>query len=894
LPLEIAFTTVLSSGNNELLFRIAWQVKTTLVQIIALLTFATAGVCGAEKIVIGGYDGLDPHVQPETYPVLLALSGGGARGLATIGILKAFEEKDINVVGIAGTSMGGIIGGLYASGYSADQLDSIVNELNFSTLFSNSPSRKSMFLTRRQEKDRHLLSVRFHGFKPIIPQAITAGQKLTSILTNLTTKATYRSGSDFMHLPIPFKTVSTDIVSGLPIVIDSGSIADAMRATMAFPLAFTGVERDDQILMDGGMLAPVPVDLVRSMSDSNSVVVAVNTTSPLLKRQDIVTPVDIAHQVTTIMTADKLAQQLSHADFVITPELAEFRASDFKDKDLLIQMGYEAGIEAADSIIQIEREREQKVYYRIASISASPNPQDSDLFLSFSGKTLSRGELIDNLKSVCRTRRMLRLAVSIDPMDSLQHGDTLAVNLLFTPSANFRYDRVDFRFTGNTIFSDSTLASLFIEPDSTITLRILKDGFQRIYDLYDSLGFDLVNVKNVKIDYQHQRIDATIDEAIIKRIDVVDNRRTKDWYVRSHFPLDRGEPYSTKRASQGISHIYGTDLFDRVTVDVLPYENGALVKIRVEEKESRQLRLGWHWDDEYNSEEFAELVDDNVAGIGLEYLLHARYSTDRQRYYASLKTDRIFSTYLTARAAVEHSMLERQLYKTDNTTDGVFTTYTNGFDVSVGQQIARLGTASADLILQQLKYTYSDGRPIERLGLRVLALRSVVENLDRIPFPTSGNRHMFELDLAGRFLGGDAEYSKFYWSLETYLPLSQYLNYHPHVALGISRAGLPASEKFYLGGLHSFAGLRTYQLSGDKMFLLSNEMRVKFPLRLYLTFRYDLGDVYHSTDQIKLSNLRHGFGTILGLDSPVGPMEFGYGVTNSGVHRWYLSAGFNF
>ncbi len=871
--------------------------KTALIHIAALLLLTTSGICSGSTIVIGGYDGLDPQDKAESYPILLALSGGGARGLSVIGVLKAFEEKNIRVAGIAGTSMGGIVGGLYASGYTADQLDSIVDRLDFNTLFSNSPSRTSMFFTRRLEKDRHLLSIRFRGLKPIIPQAITAGQKLTSILTTLTTKATYHCGADFMHLPIPFKTISTDIVSGRSVIIDSGSIADAMRATMAFPLAFTGLERHDEILMDGGMLTPVPVDLVRSMSDSVMVVVAVNTTSPLLHRQEIVTPVDIAHQVTTIMTADKLAQQLADADYVITPEIDEYRASDFKDKDLMIRKGYEAGIAAADSIIELQKGQERRKFYYLNSLRMESDSRDLRWFDSLQHRVVSRGTLINELKAIYRDHGLLRLAVALTPTDSLPTGyqvDTVEVNLDISITRNFRYAKVEFHFVGNTIFDDSTLASQFITPDSTITLTTLKEGFTRIAALYDSFGYDLVDAKPTSIDYANERIYVGIDEAVIRRIDIVDNKRTKDWYVRSHFPLDRGELYSTRRAAQGISHIYGTDLFDRVTIDVLPYDSGALVKIGVEEKEYRQLRIGWHWDDEYQSEEFAELVDDNVAGIGLEYLLHARYSSDRQHYYASLKTDRIFSTYLTARAAIDHTMLERQLYNPDNTTDGVITEYGTGFDLTFGQQIARLGTVSAGLVVRQLKYTYTNGNPIERLGLRMLVLRSVVENLDRIPFPNSGNRHVFELDLAGRFLGGDAEYSKFHWSLETYLPFTQYVNYHPHVALGISRAGLPASERFYLGGLHSFAGLRTYQLSGDKMFLLSNEIRFKLPLDLYLSFSYDLGDVYHSTDQIKLNGLRHGFGTVLGLDSPLGPVEFGYGVTNSNVDRWYLSIGFGF
>ena len=199
-----------------------------------------------------------------------------------------------------------------------------------------------MTTTERPEKERFLLSIRFTGFKPYIPHALTAGQKLTDFLTKLTLRANYIAGGDFSRLTVPFKAVTTDILSGEKILLDRGNLADAMRATMAFPLAFTGVQNDGMILMDGGMVDPVPSDVVRAMNPNLDLVIAINTTSPLLPKEMINDPVDIANQVTTIMTMDKLAEGLRRADLVITPELNDYNSTDFKAVETLIQKGYEA------------------------------------------------------------------------------------------------------------------------------------------------------------------------------------------------------------------------------------------------------------------------------------------------------------------------------------------------------------------------------------------------------------------------------------------------------------------------------------------------------------------------------------------------------------------------
>ncbi len=148
-------------------------------------------------IKVGGLDGDNQILADSTYEIGLALSGGGARGLSAIGILKAFEEKHIKVIAITGTSIGGIVGSLYACGYSPAQMDSIITNLSFANLFSNRPERTTMLLTQREARERHLMAIRFDGFKPEIPSGLTAAQELSSQMTRLTATQNYFAGADF-------------------------------------------------------------------------------------------------------------------------------------------------------------------------------------------------------------------------------------------------------------------------------------------------------------------------------------------------------------------------------------------------------------------------------------------------------------------------------------------------------------------------------------------------------------------------------------------------------------------------------------------------------------------------------------------------------------------------
>ncbi len=873
--------------------------------ILCLWLLLSINALAAEQtITVGGLDGLDPNRKSEPYEIALALSGGGARGLSHIGLLSALEEKNIRVVAISGTSIGGVVGGLYACGYSPAEMIGLVDSVDFTALFSNDPARSAMFLTQRQEREHHLLLVRFDGWKPQLPQGLTGGQRLTAFLARLTSEPNYVAGGDFTRLPIPFKTVATDIVSGQLEVLSTGSLADAMRATMAFPLAFTGVEEGTRLLMDGGMLMPIPVDVVRTMVNSTTPVIAVNTTSPLMKREQLYSPLDIASQVTSIMTADKLREQLSAADLVVDPIGDAFSSAGFKHRDSIIALGYHRGLKAAEDIISLIENRADTTRYCPVTfeIICSDSALSRQVARAELDRPFTREQLVSNLKALASRENIFEIKAAIHPVFEDSHlrdfaaallqGSPVTLTLSVMPKPDL--DSYRLRFIGNHFFSDDSLMTISALPPGPLAPEDIRQAVDRLVEKYRDNGFDLAGVREVQIDEANREITITIDEVVVGQINVEQNDRTKDWLIRSYFPLRRGQPYSKRRVARGVADLYGTELFERVAVDLMPAESTAVITIRVQEQKHSQLRLGWHWHDEYKSEEFAEILDDNVLGIGLECALHAHYGPKRQNYHARLRMDRVFFTYLTAHLELFHDRLDRNLFDLDGSTSGHRDEDRWGGSFSLGQQMSRMGTMTARFSAEELDLRDNRNRTKTTLGLRTLRLQSLVETFDRTTFPTRGEKHLFELTFAGKLLGGEVEYTRVFSSMEIYFPLGPYLNYHPQVSIGLSRRGLPASEKFYIGGLRSFAGFRTDELSGDKMLLVNQTLRVKLPLNLYLSGHWDIGGTYSGTEDIKLESLRHGLGVTLSWETPAGPFEIGWGGGDSPKDRVYFQAGLNF
>ena len=295
--------------------------------------------------------------------VALALSGGGARGLAQIGVLRALEESGIEIDLIVGVSMGSIIGGLYASGIGPDSLEALVRHMEWGELLQNTPSRASLLLSQKDKAADWFLEIPMRGFRPVWPSGVTSGQKLYNYLSNLTQRATYLSHGDFDSLHVRFRAVSTDLVSGDCQVFSSGELALALRASMAFPLAVAPLRLDGKLLADGGLIDPLPVDVADSLSECP--VVAVNTASALSTIDNLDNPYAIANQATSVMTASPLEEALKRADFVCEPISAQISNVEFDHLDSLLAAGYRAGRVLAQ---QIQRR------FGTASVSGDVDP----------------------------------------------------------------------------------------------------------------------------------------------------------------------------------------------------------------------------------------------------------------------------------------------------------------------------------------------------------------------------------------------------------------------------------------------------------------------------------------------------------------------------------------
>ncbi len=275
----------------------------------------------------------------------LVLSGGGARGLAHIGVLKVLRELRVPVDCITGTSMGGIVGAVYATGAPVDEMESKVKAIDWKPVFQDRPDRRLMTERRKQEETGYLArpEVGFRNGAVQFPQGVLYGQNIEQVFAGLA----YRGGdvSDFSRLPFPFKAVATDIATGTPYVLDKGSLAKAMRATMSVPGVMAPVEIEGHLLVDGGLTENLPVDLARKMCAD--VVIAVNLGTPLLKASEITSIFSVSEQMINILTEQNVRASLAQirpGDILISPELGDIGASSFDRAADAIAIGEKAAL----------------------------------------------------------------------------------------------------------------------------------------------------------------------------------------------------------------------------------------------------------------------------------------------------------------------------------------------------------------------------------------------------------------------------------------------------------------------------------------------------------------------------------------------------------------------
>jgi NTE family protein len=311
----------------------------------------------------------------------VVFGGGGAKGAAHIGVLKVLEEQKIPVDYVAGTSMGAIVGALYASGLSAGELEKVITAIDWKDVFSGDPDRRDIDYRRKREDFEILtkLSVGIKDGKVVFPKGLIKDQKVNVLFEMLMLHTS--DINDFDKLPIPYRAIAADLETGEMVVIKGGRLADAARASMSVPGAFPPMELNNRLLIDGGIVRNVPVDIVREMGAD--IVICIDLDKPLPQRKDIGGSLSVLNQMIDIMMKENVKDQvktLGPKDVYINPDLGVLGSTDFDKAAEISSLGEKAAREKIDSLkrysvseseyaaFTARHHREQMTEVKIASV----------------------------------------------------------------------------------------------------------------------------------------------------------------------------------------------------------------------------------------------------------------------------------------------------------------------------------------------------------------------------------------------------------------------------------------------------------------------------------------------------------------------------------------------
>jgi NTE family protein len=823
----------------------------------------------------------------------VVLSGGGGRGLAQIGVLRVLESHNIPIDLIVGNSLGSVIGGLYASGYSTSEIESIATHTNWSELlsFTEETKRSDLFIGQKQTQQEGYFSIRFNGLEPIIPSSISGGQRLSNFLTYLSLQARYQPDSSFDDLKIPFRAIATDIISGKRVIIDHGSLAEAMRASITVPLLYSPLEKDSMFMVDGGLTSNIPVDVAKNLGCD--VVIAVNSTSSMRGLDNLKAPWEVADQIMSIMMQESNKQQLKLADIVITPMTGERIVSDFSGIDSLISAGKLAAEQNIRTISTAINAHE--------NISAHPPVLDTfKIIIDF-----EKGLIDENLKQEIyydvknNTLSQERIQEYINKFYGT--GKYSEVYAELTDSANQR--RVNFHqtpcvrikevlFNGNTLLSDDLIK---IEMDSCrnkfINDPCVARAFENILSHYRRQGFSLARVESVNVDSVTGILKFKIYEGQIIDIQYVGNEKTRSYIIRREFPLEVGDVFDIDKALEGIVNIKSTGLFEYALLDVKYLSNEPIIILKVKEKSSELVRLGFHADDEHGIVSTIDARDVNFRGAWEDLGIVLRYGYRDRFVRTEYTVNRIFHSYFTfnlrgyfkSRDVLTYQPPSTSLERWDIIEAGKYRENKYGGTLTFGSHFKRFGDVTGEWRLEnhQIKVLSGDSSISERYQLSSVKFQSTIDTEDKFSFPTKGVYLQVTFESASKRLASDIGFGKLSVVYENYFTFLPRHSIRPRITFGYADPTLPLDEHYSLGGLNSFYGLREDNNRGRQIFLINTEYRFWLPFKLifetYLKLRYDLGTISLKREELKFNKFHHGFGISLALDTPLGATTFGLG-----------------
>ncbi len=850
--------------------------------------------------------------------ISLVLSGGGARGFAQIGVLKSLEENQIEISNIVGTSIGALIGGLYSSGYSANELDSLASNTDWNEIFSlnNEQNRNDLFIDQKIENDRSLLTLRFNGTELQVPKAISTGNSFNSFLQNLVWRSGYQPYGDFNKLKYPFRAITTDLISGNVVPISYGDLVKAIRASATVPLRYTPIEMDSMLLVDGGILANIPINQTQEFNPE--FIIAINSTTPKYDKENLNSPWNIADQVVTTMS-EKFNNWYKMPNILIKPNIGNYSNTNFDSVSTLINFGY---IESQKNIEDFKRniykykdstfkDYLKKQYGNVNLFELINNKStkikfincknyEENIILSYFNKNASNKNtfyfdcsydffnLLDNYKVINISSENEIIQFELINNNVIKSIDIVLdynskVNIAIQESdSDYKFVKelssiVNSQITGD-FYSNNTIKK--IEQKVTKYLRDNKLYFK--------------NLKNIEFNEKNGNLSLIINPITIDSIKIKGKYSISEYQIMRELTFQSGDSPNPDELNKSWNNLISTDLFYYIGFDfTLDTNLNTLdIFITLEEKGSNIINIGAKTDNERQGQISLDLKKDNLFHTGTSIYTSMFGGVRNQFISFNIENTRISSTnfgfkisaYYDNRNIYRYSLVEdinmpRNEYK--NERDGQWAFQRAGGKLNIATQILRIGKLFGEFRYERQRtrdFILNNNEPFYQIT--TLKVGSIFDTENDSHYPNKGSLIYFDFESSVFNNIDKFSFSKINIYYHTFLGINDFV-LKPKVHFGAADISTPVPEQFGLGNEPSFFGMREEENRGRQLFVTSLEARYKLPFKIlfnsYLSTRYDLGNVWSLPTDIKFSSLKHGIGLTLGIDSPIGPAKFSIG-----------------
>jgi NTE family protein len=766
---------------------------------------------------------LDSRIFAEKRPKIgLVLDGGGALGLAHIGILKMMDDHQIPVDYIAGTSMGGIIAALYSMGYSGTEIQELAENMDWGSFFSDTPKRSIQPFFQKRQSGKYQFEFGAEGFVPTPPSGLIFGQKISLFFSSLTIP--YEHLNDFDELPIPFRCVAVDLISGKEVILKDGSLSTAMRSTMSIPSVFSPVQREDYLLIDGGLLNNLPVNVAREMGAD--IVIAVDLNKPLYNKEDLDSAFYILQQSVKIVELNHSTINASQADFVIRPDLKTYTMFDFIYKDKLKGIIQE-GDKAAERSWPVLKEMLEKQHILESEyLNTKETSTDNPVIQSI---------LIKGLKTI--PYKVITSKLEIEK---------------------------------GKLFEEEELKKKFSEVKQDLRLN--------------SLGYKIIPVSpdEVKLIVTLEETE----NPKIKQLYITGNTNLSAHFIERLFGLKKDTRFSEKEIRNKILKMYSFGYFTNIQYEIIPLEKNEVgLHLSVKESKQNSYHLGVRYDDRHKIVGVAAFNAKNVLFPGLrsenEFQFMGLTRFHSSLYYPTRSMAMPAYPYFN----LEYKDIPTHIF---DGMGHVLLNYRNrSVDLGFGAGFLLSNTINSEIgIHQEFMMLKKDASDIEDLyfpelkeSLRKICATFTIDTLDDILLPSKGIYLRAEYEASLKKLGSDKEYRLFGLSADIYNTYKDH-TLRLNAFIGTSSRSLPLYKFFNKGRPLAFIGMDYDQVFANSIKILRVDYRYNLNNLIHFAFMSNIAFDVEKRFPEKTYSPEILWGTGLGIQlyTPLGTAELTYGL----------------